>query len=98
MWNPFKSPPVPRSWAKRLENLELRSNELEDSIEKVLYQQTKMMGKINARHKQTLAAAEEALEAAPIDPTAPTMGNELAFNHNDPKAQMRAQAAMLRRR
>jgi len=98
MWNPFKRPPDPPRLVRRIEMLEIRSADLEDSIEKVLYQQTKMMGKINARHKKTLAAAEAALEA---DGDAPPMlgdPNNVARLMGDPKAELRARANELRRR
>jgi len=98
MWNPFKRPPDPPRLVRRIELLEIRSADLEDSIEKVLYQQTKMMGKINARHKKTLEAAEAALEASGGDPTAPNMGNDVAPLRIDPKAELRARAAQLRSR
>jgi len=96
MQNPFKRTPEPPALRRRVEMLEIRSNDLEDSIEKVLYQQTKMMGKINARHKSMLAKAEEALE----NPEVPAMPdpNGLTFPPSDLKAQLRHQAAMLRRR
>jgi len=77
--------------------LEIRSADLDDSIEKVMYQQTKMMGKINARHKKTLAAAEAALEAIPGDPTAPNDPNNVGPFLHDPKADLRQRAALLRR-
>jgi len=96
MRNPFKRTPEPPLLRRRVELLEIRSNDLEDSIEKVLYQQTKMMGKINARHKSMLAAAEEALENPLPEPGAAVDG--LAFPPRDFKAQLRQQAALLRRR
>jgi len=99
MWHPFrKPPPAPPRVIKRIEELEIRANDLEDTIEKVLYQQTRMMGKLNARHKKTLQAAEEALEAASTDPTAPHMGNEVLPFRGDPKAELRARARELRSR
>jgi len=101
MWNPFRRPSDPPRLLKRIENLELRSADLEDTIEKVMHQQTRMMGKINARHKQTLADAEAALEAAPAPSAAPAPPNDVApspFAYRDAKAEMRAQAALLRGR
>jgi len=98
MWHPFKRPPEAPRVVKRLEDLELRSNDLEDSIEKVLYQQGRMMGKINARHKQTLQDAEAALEAAPIDPRTQGDPNNVLPQAFDPKAELRARARELRRR
>jgi len=98
MWNPFKRPPDPPRLVRRIEVLELRSADLEDSIEKVLYQQTKMMGKINARHKKTLEAAEAALEATGGDPMTPGSPNNIGAFPVDPKAELRARANELRRR
>jgi len=98
MWNPFRRPPDPPRLVRRIEMLEIRSADLEDSIEKVLYQQTKMMGKINARHKKTLEAAEAALEASGGDPTAPNIGNDALPFQRDSKASLRAAANELRRR
>jgi len=97
MRNPFKRIPEPPALRRRVEMLEIRSNDLEDSIEKVLYQQTKMMGKINSRHKAMLQKAEEALEN-PVEPVAAAPNDGLTFPPSDLKAQLRAQAAMLRRR
>jgi len=97
MRNPFKRPPAPPRLVKRIENLELRANDLEDSIEKVLYQQTRMMGKVNARHKKQLDAAEAALEAPDPGP-ALTDPNGLTFPAPDLKTHLRQQAALLRRR
>jgi len=97
MRNPFKRTPEPPALRRRVEMLEIRSNDLEDSIEKVLYQQTKMMGKINARHKSMLQKAEEALEN-PVEPVAAAAVDGLTFPPSDLKSQLRAQAAMLRRR
>jgi len=92
--NPFRRSPDPPRLIKRIENLELRANDLEDSIEKVLYQQTRMMGKVNARHKKTLEAAEAALDPPELlppngQPTPPP---------GDLKSYLRQQAALLRRR
>lgn len=101
MRNPFRRPDHPRL-IKRTENLELRCTDLEDSIEKVLYQQTRLLGKINARHKKQLQEAEAALD--PPDELTPPQGdlNGLtAFSglpNRDLKAHLRAQAAQLRRR
>jgi len=96
-YRPFRKPDPPRL-VKRIERLELRSMDAEDSIEKVLYQQQRLLGKITARQKKELQQAELALDA-PQD-VAPTQGdvNGLSLPHRDLKAQLRARANELRRR
>ena len=98
MWTPFRRAPDPPRLVKRIELLELRSNDLEDSIEKVLYQQTRMMGKVNARHKKTLELAEAALEAPEPAPPELRDPNGIMLPQGDLKSYLRAQAAQLRRR
>jgi len=56
-----------------------------------------MMGKISARHKKTLAAAEDALEASPDSAQIP-LGNDAVPFLGDPKAELRARARQLRGR
>jgi len=97
MWNPFRQPDPPRL-IKRIELLELRSTDIEDLVEKLLYQQSKLLGKINARHKKQLEQAELALEGAEDLPTPSFNGMSPAAPQGDPKAHLRAQAAQLRRR
>jgi len=101
MRNPFKRTPEPPALRRRVELLEIRSNDLEDSIEKVLYQQTRMMGKVNARHKKQLDAAEAALEAPEV-PAGPALTDPNGYlttaPQGDLKTYLRQQAALLRRR
>jgi len=97
MRNPFRRPDPPRV-TKRCEDLELRCTDIEDSIEKVLYQQSRILGKVNARHKRELKDAELQLdiehELAP--PTAQVNG--LTLPTGDLKAHLRQRVAQLRGR
>jgi len=97
MWTPFRKPDPPRL-IKRVELLELRCTDTEDSLEKLLYQQSKLLGKINARHKKQLEEAQMALEG--VDDIPPPMGqpNGIPFPHGDLKAHLRQRAAQLRGR
>jgi len=97
MWNPFQKPETPRRLTKRIELLELRATDQEDSIEKLLYQQSKLLGKINARHKKQLEQAELALEGAEDIPAVPFNGMTLPAPTGDLKAHLRQKAAELRR-
>jgi len=97
MWHPFKKPDPPRL-IKRVELLELRCTDTEDSLEKILYQQSKLLGKINARHKKQLEEAQIALEGVDDLPAVPFNGMTLPPPQGDLKAHLRAQAAQLRRR
>jgi len=96
-YRPFRKPDPPRL-TKRIELLELRSTDQEDSIEKLLYQQSKLLGKINARHKKQLEEAEAALEGAEDIPATPFNGMTLPPPQGDLKAHLREKAAQLRRR
>jgi len=98
MRNPFKRPPDPPRLVKRIEDLELRSTDVEDSIEKVLYQQSRLLGKINARHKRQLADAEQALDPPELTPELRNPNGLLPPPQGDLKAYLRQQAAQLRRR
>jgi len=89
---------TPPRLIKRIELLELRSTDVEDLVEKLLYQQSKLLGKINARHKKQLAQAELALDGADDLPAAPFNGLTLPAPQGDLKAHLRLQAANLRRR
>jgi len=97
MRNPFRKPDAPRL-VKRIELLELRCTDNEDSVEKLLYQQSKLLGKINARHKKQLLEAQEALEGAQDLPDPAFNGLTLPPPQGDLKAHLRLQAAQLRRR
>lgn len=96
-WNPFRKPDPPRL-IKRVELLELRCTDNEDSVEKLLYQQSKLLGKINARHKKQLEEAQDALAGADDIPAVPFNGMTLPAPQGDLKAHLRAKAAELRRR
>jgi len=96
VWLPFRKPEPPRL-IKRIEQLELRSMDVEDSIEKVLYQQQRLLGKITARQKKEIVQAELALDA-PQDTSPPQdQLNGLTLPHRDLKAQLRQRANELRR-
>jgi len=98
MWHPFRKPEAPRL-IKRISLLEVRATDVEDIVEKILYQQNKLMGKINARHKKQIEAAAAALEGSE-DITTPN-ANGLNFpapQGGDLKAHLRARANELRRR
>jgi len=69
LWKPFRKPDPPRL-VKRIEALELGALDTEDSIEKVLYQQQRLLGKITARQKKEIQQAELALDA-PQDTSPP---------------------------
>jgi len=96
-YRPSRTPDPPRL-IKRIVELELRAQDVDDTIEKVLYQQQRLVGKITARQKKQIQQAELALDA-PEDVT-PTQGdvNGLTLPHRDLKAQLRARANELRRR
>jgi len=96
MWNPFRQPVAPRI-TKRFEQLELELNDVQDTIEKVLYQQKRILGKVNARHKRDLQDADSQLDIE--EQIVPPTFNGMTFPppHGDPKALMRQQAAELRR-
>jgi len=96
-WNPFRKPDPPRL-IKRVELLELRCTDTEDSLEKILYQQSKLLGKINARHKKQLEEAQIALEGVDDLPPAVAQSNGLQLPHGDLKAHLRQRAAQLRGR
>jgi len=97
LWHPFRKPEPPRL-IKRIVELELRAQDTEDSIEKVLYQQQRLLGKITARQKKELQQAELALDAPQDVPTSQGDVNGLTLPHRDLKAQLRARANELRRR
>jgi len=100
MWNPFRKPDPPRL-IKRVELLELRCTDTEDSLEKILYQQSKLLGKINARHKKQLEEAQIALEGVddlPPPLATPVNGLPTTLPPGDLKAQLRQRAAQLRGR
>ena len=97
--NPFRRSPDPPRLVKRVENLEIGAADIEDTIEKVLYQQQRILGKVNARHKRELKSAEIALdEPQDVDPTQGDLLNGLTLPHRDLKAQLRQRANELRRR
>lgn len=83
---------------KRVEDLELRSADVEDSIEKVLYQQSRLLGKLTSRYKKEIAASEAALDAPPEIPATPYDPNNVTPPQGDLKAHLRQRAAMLRSR
>jgi len=97
MWHPFRKPDHPRL-IKRIELLELRCTDNEDSVEKLLYQQSKLLGKINARHKKQLEEAQDALAGADDLPPVPFNGMTFPAPQGDLKAHLRAKANELRRR
>jgi len=99
MRNPFKTPTnAPKRVIKRLEHLELAMTDVEDTIEKVLYQQTRLLGKVNARYKRELKDAEAMLdESQEVSPPQGQYNGLIASGH-DLKAELRQRAAQLRRR
>jgi len=72
--------------------------DVEDTIEKVLYQQSRILGKVNARHKREIKDAEIQLDL--VDEITPPQDqlNGLTLPHRDLKAQLRQRANELRRR
>jgi len=95
MW--FRKPENPRL-VKRMSLLEVRSTDIEDIVEKILYQQNKLMGKINARHKKQIEAAAAALEGGSEDFNGLTFPTPHTAPQGDLKAHLRARANELRRR
>jgi len=100
MRNPFKRASDPPRLVKRIEQLEITAADVEDTIEKVLYQQQRILGKVNARHKRELKEAEIALDGPEGPPPMQGDPNGMAqpYMQGDLKAHLRAQAAQLRRR
>jgi len=95
-WNPWRKPDPPRL-VKRIVELELRAQDTEDSIEKVLYQQQRLLGKITARQKKEIQQAELALDEPNGVTPAPGDQPGLGLPHRDLKAQLRQRANELRR-
>jgi len=93
---PFKKTPEPPKTLRRLQDLEVRMTDQEDGLEKLLHQQSRIIGKMNKRHQMALKELED--DAPPdgngASVTVPPQ-EELQFNR-DPKAALRARARELR--
>jgi len=92
MW-PFRKREKSPRVLKRLEELELRSTDMEDSMEKLLHQQHRIIAKVNARHRMAIKELEDADDI----PSLPQSNDQLPM-FADPKAELRARARQLRER